>query len=390
MNVSVTSVALISAHAPSIIGFRGPLVREMVGRGITVYAFAPNYDLNTETEVRRLGAVPVSYNLRRGGMNPLQDVWSVFQLWNLLRQLKPDAVLSYFAKPVIYGTIAATMAGVERRYALIEGLGFVFTSTSHINSIRWRLLRYLMTNMYRLALRHAHRVFFLNHDDINEFRSLGIVREDRVLNLGGIGVLLEEWRPAEHSLYPLTFTMAARLLREKGVVEFVEAARCIKAKYPEVRFWLLGDIDYENPGAIPEHEVRSWEADGVLEWKGYVSDIADWYARTSVFVLPSYREGVPRSTQEAMAMARPVITTDVPGCRETVIDGLNGFLIPPRDPKALADAMERFIKNPDLIPQMGKESRRLAEERFDARRVNQVILREMGVLFDHSDYAFGN
>jgi lipopolysaccharide/colanic/teichoic acid biosynthesis glycosyltransferase len=185
--------------------------------------------------------------------------------------------------------------------------------------------------------------------------------------LGGIGVPLEEWPPAPPHLEPLTFTLIARLLREKGVREFAEAARRVKARHPGVRFLLIGPLD-TNPGAIPEAEVRSWVEEGILEWIPWTEDVRPYLRETSVYVLPSYREGVPRSTQEAMAMARPVITTDAPGCRETVIPGVNGFLVPPRDPEALAQAMMKFLEEPHLVERMGKESRRLAEERFDAAK----------------------
>ncbi|WP_331838638.1 glycosyltransferase family 4 protein [Hydrogenophilus thermoluteolus] len=173
-------------------------------------------------------------------------------------------------------------------------------------------------------------------------------------------------------------SLVAHMLREKGVLEFVAAARRIKANYPEVRFVLVGGL-HPNPGSIQKEEIESWVREGVVEWAGQVADVRPWLAQTSVFVLPSYREGVPRSTQEAMAMARPVITTDAPGCRETVMDGVNGFLIPPRDVDALVAAMERFIANPNLIRSMGTESRRLAEERFDVRVVNQRLMQILGI-----------
>lgn len=176
----------------------------------------------------------------------------------------------------------------------------------------------------------------------------------------------------------MTFLLAARLLREKGIMEYAEAARIIKQKYPGTRFILLGSLD-SNPGSLSMGEVKQWVSEGIIEWPGHVQDMSRWMAQASVYVLPSYREGVPRSTQEAMAMARPVITTDAPGCRETVIDGKNGFLVPVRDAKALADSMERFILQPELIERMGKASRLIAEERFDVHKVNQVILREMGL-----------
>ena len=175
---------------------------------------------------------------------------------------------------------------------------------------------------------------------------------------------------------PITFLLAARLLREKGIVEYAEAARIVKSKYPDTRFILLGSVD-PNPGSLNAEEVSKWVTERLLEWPGHVP-VKSWMTQASVYVLPSYREGVPRSTQEAMAMGRAVITTDAPGCRETVVDGLNGFLVPVRDSVALAEAMMRFIKQPALIETMGKASRMLAEERFDVHKVNAIMLATMG------------
>jgi len=258
--------------------------------------------------------------------------------------------------------------------ALIEGLGYAFVEGGVPSSLKRRLLRTGLKHLYRLALARAHKVFFLNPDDLSLFTEEGLVIPSKAVLLGGIGVDLEEWSPAPPHLAPMTFTLIARLLREKGVREFVEAARRVKARHPEVRFLLIGPLD-TNPGAIGEAEVRRWVEEGLLEWVPWTDDVRPYLRRTSVYVLPSYyREGVPRSTQEAMAMARPVITTDAPGCRETVVHGVNGFLVPPRNAEALAEAMEEFVREPGLIERMGQESRRLAEERFEMRKVNTKLI----------------
>jgi glycosyltransferase involved in cell wall biosynthesis len=349
-----------------------------------VFVLAPDYTTELRQAVEALRAIPVDYPLNRTGMNPFHDLRTFLALTRLLRQLHPDVVLPYNIKPVIYGTLAATLAGVPRRAALIEGLGYAFIDTAR-PSLKVRLTRALAKGFYRFALRRAQTVLFLNPDDQQEFVKARIVDGAKARLLGGIGVDLEEWRPAPPVLEPITFTLAARLLREKGVVEFAEAARRIKSRHPHTRFLLLGGLD-TNPGALSEADVRRWVAEGVLEWAGHVADVRPYFAQTSVYVLPSYyREGVPRSTQEAMAMARPIITTNMPGCRETVIDGENGFLVPPRDVDSLAAAMERFIQQPERIITMGQASRRLAEERFDVRKINRRILHEIGFLSDNND-----
>ncbi|NLO78707.1 MAG: glycosyltransferase family 4 protein [Xanthomonadaceae bacterium] len=375
--MQVRRLAIISNQAFSLVNFRGYLIRELVAAGVEVYALAPDYDDRFRGEVRSLGAVPVDFSLARTGMNPLRDGLDLLRLTNLLRRIRPDATLGYFIKPVIYGTIAAWLAGVPRRYALIEGLGYVFTESGAKESWRRVVLCWIVSALYRAALKRAERVFFLNDDDISEFVEKGIVDQDKTVKLGGIGVDLDEWRPLPPSMQPLTFLLAARLLREKGIVEYAEAARRVKRRYPNIRFVLLGGLD-PNPGGLTQSEVEEWVREGLLEWPGHV-DVRPWLAQTSVYVLPSYREGVPRSTQEAMAMGRPVITTDAPGCRETVEHGRNGFLVPVRDPRALAEAMLRFIEQPELIESMGRESRRMAEERFDVYKVNAVMLQAMGI-----------
>jgi glycosyltransferase involved in cell wall biosynthesis len=340
----------------------------MVRCGVEVYVLAPDYTPEIREAVAQLGALPVDYPLDRTGTNPARDLYTVYRLASLLRSLRPDGVMAYNIKPVIYGTIAASLVGIPQRIALIEGLGYTFIETPSA-SFKQRVTRGLVKVLYRVALKRAQRVLFLNPDDLNEFVQMGLVEPSKAILLGGIGVDLEEWQPSPPFLEPVTFTLAARLLREKGIVEFAEAARVIKARYPNTRFLLLGGLD-TNPGALTQQQVEAWVQQGILEWLGHVPDVRPYFAQTSVYVLPSYREGVPRSTQEAMAMARPVITTDAPGCRETVVHGVNGFLVPPRDANALAEAMEQFIRQPDLIITMGQASRRLAEERFDARQIN--------------------
>lgn len=372
-------IAIISSQAFSLTNFRGSLIRELSSAGVTVIALAPDFDTKSRLAVRALGAEPVDYRLSRTGMNPLSDITDLIDLTLVLRRERPDISLAYFIKPVIYGSIAAWLSGIPKRYAMIEGLGYVF-SEEHggQESLKRRALRLIVTQLYRLALSRVSRVFFLNEDDVREFASRRIISGEKSYNLGGIGVDLGEWQKVKVNSEPITFLLAARLLREKGIVEYVNAARRVKAHHPTTRFILLGGLD-PNPGGLSSDEVESWVSEGVIEWPGHVA-VKPWLAEASVYVLPSYyREGVPRSTQEAMAMGRPVITTDAPGCRDTVIEGKNGFLVPKRDVDALVVAMERFIDNPEMIEVMGQSSRRLAEERFDAHKINRKLMELMGV-----------
>lgn len=370
-------IAFITSQAFSLANFRGPLIKALVSRGIEVFTLAPDFDDKTRELVRSLGATPMDCSLSRTGVNPFRDGLDIIKLAVQLRRLQPDVTLGYFIKPVIFGTLAGWLAGVPRRLAMIEGLGYVFTPLSRIIPIHRKILRALVSSLYRFALKRASKVIFLNGDDIAEFVGAGLVPAGKVIELGGIGVDLTDWPLTKAVTKPVSFLLAARLLKEKGIVEYAEAARLVRARYPGVRFVLLGGLD-PNPGGLGLSEVQAWVTEGLLEWPGHVA-VRPWLVQTSVYVLPSYREGVPRSTQEAMAMGRPVITTNAPGCRETVDDGVNGFLVPVRNVLDLAAAMMRFVEHPSLIEAMGLESRRLAEERFDVNKVNARLLNILGV-----------
>ena len=372
-------IAVIGTDAKRHVIFRGALIKELANRGLEVYVLAPNFDDTTSKKIIELGALPIHYDISGTTLNPLHDISAFFKLLTLLKKIKPDIVFSYTIKPVIYGTLAASILRIPKRYALITGLGYAFGETQDSDRLKRKIVRLFATFLYRLALRRATKVFFQNKDDLSEFVNAGIVKSDKAVLVGATGVDLEHFRASLPPLQPVTFILVARLLKEKGVPEFVDAARILKSKYRDVRFLLVGGPD-PNPDSISKEEVEGWVKDRIIEWVGQVNDVRPYISRASVFVLPSYyREGIPRSTQEAMAMARPVITTDAPGCRETVIDGVNGFLVPPRNVEALVSAMEKFILQPELIVKMGAESRKIAEERFDVHKINKKLLEEIGL-----------
>jgi len=371
MKTAQKSIALISPYAASVVPFRGRLIRSLLDDGVKVFVLAPDYTTVTRNSIAALGADTIEYTLNRTGINPFDDVSTLKSLALFLRKSKPDVVLTYQTKPNIYGTMAAKLSGVRKSYALIEGLGFAFTQGE--SNIKKRVLEMILKRLYKYSLSYAENVFFLNPDDLSDFVNMGLVVRSKAVLLGGIGVDLDKWPPGDPVLQPLTFTLVGRLLKEKGVLEFIEAAKRVKLLHQKVKFLLIGPLD-TNPGSVDRAYVLRWVDEGVIEWIPWTDDVRSYIGRTSVFVLPSYREGVPRSTQEAMAMAKPIITTDVPGCRETVVNGVNGFLVPPRDAKALAAAMVKFINEPQQIERMGRESRRLAEERFDEIKFNKKLI----------------
>lgn len=368
-------IVVLAGSSPSLVNFRGPLLRELVSRGHTVVACGPPTEPWLPEALRDLGVAFHEVPCDRTGFSIRRDLGLLFALVVLFREIRPDIVLSYTIKPVIYGSLAGRLAGVPAIYSMITGLGYTFGGEAFSR----RILRAVATRLFRLSLRGNRAVFFQNPDDRAVFHGLGLLRSpEQAVLINGSGVDLDLFPPVPLP-ESISFLMIARLLVEKGAREYAEAARLIRARHPEVRFRLVGPFD-PNPSALREEEVRAWVREGLLEYLGPLDDVRPAIAQSSVYVLPSYyREGTPRTVLEAMAMGRPAVTTDAPGCRETVQDGVNGYLVPPRDGPSLARALERFIENPALIKRMGRQSRRIAAERYDVHKVNRVILQAMSL-----------
>ncbi|WP_314420621.1 glycosyltransferase family 4 protein [Pseudescherichia vulneris] len=366
-------ILLIGNQASTIILFRKKLIEQLVSKGVSVHVLTMDYDKDKFRQISQFGAMPEQYHFSRSGMNPLSDIVNTITLSKKIRDINPDIVFSFFPKPVIFGTLAAKLAGVKRIYSLLEGLGFCYTAHLKKDSFKKQILKKVQTFLYKLTLPRANKVLFLNRDDYHDL----IVQNQITLSdaevIGGIGVGLNEYAYSLPETTSLHFGMVSRLLVEKGVREFVQAAKIVKKKYPTVRFSIAGAID-DNPGGITREQLNIWKSEGHVDFLGQISDVKSYLTDLSVFVLPSYREGIPRSTQEAMAIGRAVITTDVPGCRETVQHGLNGFMIPPWNAEALAEAMMAFITDPQQVTLMGKESRRMAEEKFDENVATEKLI----------------
>jgi glycosyltransferase involved in cell wall biosynthesis len=374
----MTRILIVGSFAESLITFRGPLLEALVAAGHEVFACAPS----ASSEIRaRLSAMGVTYRdvpMNRTGLNPAQDLMTLAHLIGLMRELRPEIFLGYTIKPVIYGALAAAVAGVPRRYAMITGVGYAFAAGPEDQSPGRRLIGHIARSLYGLGLGVCERVFFQNPDDRDLFVSLGLIKDaTRTVIVNGSGVDLSHYEVA-----PLPestdFLLIARLLKDKGIGEYVEAARILRRRYDHPRFRLVGWID-DNPMAIDRTELDRWVAEGIIDYLGRLDDVRPAIADCAVYVLPSYREGTPRTVLEAMAMGRPVITTDAPGCRETIVDGESGYLVPVADAEGLAEAMGRFIDDPSLIETMGARARARAEEKYDVHRVNDVILSTMGL-----------
>ncbi len=369
----MSKIMIIAGLSSSLVRFRGDLIKSWLGKGCQVVAVAPGREAQEQLEA--LGVTYHNIPLQRTSLNPLTDMALTVGLYRLLIKEKPDYLFLYTVKPVIYGSLAALFNRKIAVYSMITGLGYVFTA----NLGRRSLLAKFVTWLYRVALRRNRTVIFQNPDDLNVFIEMGIVKQHKTLLVNGSGVNLEYFEKTPFPAGSLNFLLISRLIKEKGILEYIEAARLIKEKYPQVRFAMVGWSFEGNPSAISLQEVELWREEGFVDIFDETDDVRPFIAEASVYVLPSYREGTPRTVLEAMAMGRPIITTDVPGCRETVIEGVNGFLVPVRNSEALAEAMERFILEPALIGRMGAESRQIAEEKYDVDKVNEVINRAMGL-----------
>jgi glycosyltransferase involved in cell wall biosynthesis len=370
-------VLVIASFPESLERFRGALLQALMDAGHAVHVAAP--DLPSQDPVRiRLegrGITVHEISVRRAGTNPLQDAAAIMSLRALCREVAPTHVLAYTVKPVVYGLWAARMAQVPSRFALITGLGYAVAERPRGPR---KLLAALVRRLYANALRGCKHVFFQNPDDQMTFQQLGTLPSNTPSSVvNGSGVDVAEF---EVAALPggVRFLLIARLLGEKGVREYAEAAARIRQMYPEVSFGLVGWID-RTPDAIHESELNGWVESGTLDYLGRLEDVRPAIAACSVYVLPSYHEGTPRTVLEAMAMGRPIITTDAPGCRETVVAGVNGFLVPVNSVDGLVSAMERFIAEPGLAAAMGRRSREIAEEKYDVHKVNAVMLKAMGL-----------
>lgn len=367
---------LVFGVGRSLTNFRGPLIRAMLAAGHRVTAVGDEHHDDMAATLAAWGAEFRTVRMARAGMNPFGDLATVAALTRLMRGVRPDVFFGYTIKASALGVLAAWLAGVRKRVAMIAGLGYAFTEG---NGTARRVARLGAETLCRVSFRLADKVIFQNPDDLNFFVDRGLVSRRQVLRVEGSGIDLDHFGLAPLPAAPLTFLMLSRLLGDKGVREFAAAARQVKQAHPEVRFLLAGDTD-ANPASVTRTEIAGWAAEGTLDWLGHVSDVRTAIAEAHVGVLPSYyREGVPRSLLEMMAMGRALITTDAPGCRETVNDGANGFLVPPRDADALAAAMLKLVRNPSLVARFGAESRRIAAIRFDVNSVNRAMLDAFGL-----------
>jgi glycosyltransferase involved in cell wall biosynthesis len=369
------NICLILKNAyPDVTIFRKDLIKHLVKNGHQVYAFACDYTEDSRSEVAKFGATPINYSLNKSGFNVFKDLIDTWLLSKRLRKIQPDVVLSCFIKPSIYGTLAARIAKVPRRIALVEGLGYIYTPLKSNFLFKKKILQYAHGLLASIGYAFADKVLFLNQDDPVDLAKNSFINSKKFRIIGPIGLELSDYPYIQVIITkPIRFIFIARMLVEKGVYEYLAAARIVKSKYPNVEFVMLGDLDSDNPSGLSREQLNAVISEGIVIYPGNVSNVPEWLIKSHVFVLPSYREGFPRSTQEAMSIGRAIITTDVPGCRETVQDGKNGFLIPLFDVEILAEKMIFLVRFPEEIVRMGNESYNIAREKFDVSKINSVL-----------------
>lgn len=375
---------MISSFLPSVLNFRGKLLEAIHHQSHEIHIIAPDLELFQPEmdKLKSLGYSVYSVEMQRTGTNPIADIKTLFEIYKITKKIKPDYVLSYTIKPVIYGTLAAYLAKVPNRFSLITGLGYAFQNVD--STSKRSTFQKIVHWLYKQALIRSSKVFFQNPDDLALFKQLNLLSNKvPAVVVNGSGVNVTDFEVvnlprAVNGEVRVSFLLIARLLQDKGIREYVEAAKLIKKEYPQIEFNLVGWID-ENPTAIKQQELDSWIDGKIIKYWGKLSDVRPAIAESSIYVLPSYREGTPRTVLEAMSMGRAIITTDAPGCRETVERDGNGYLVEVKSVTSLEMAMRKFIQNPELTEIMGTRSREIALHKYDVHQVNHHMMTEMGI-----------
>ncbi|HYE10144.1 MAG TPA: glycosyltransferase family 4 protein [Patescibacteria group bacterium] len=367
-------IAVLSSHTSSLFWFRMDMMKEFIKDGHRVIALGSESETDWKSRFKEHSIEYRQLYVERNGINPIKDLITYMELYQFMKKVKPDKVFTYQAKTVVYGSIAARINGISEVYPLIAGLGSIFRGTGLKNKI----IKTIMLIEYKAACKCSKKVFFQNNDDKNEFINNRLVDEDKTTIISGSGVNMEKFQPT-----PLpekaAFLFIGRLIKDKGIMEYLEACKAVKERNPDIRCLLVGPYD-SNPSALKPEELKSYIDAGIIEYYGEQTDVRPFISQCSTYVLPSYHEGTPKTVLEAMAMGRSVITSDAPGCRETVVDGINGYLIKIKDVKGLVNKMEFLISNPDIFKEMGEVSLKIAKEKYDVNIVNSDIMRTMGLI----------
>jgi glycosyltransferase involved in cell wall biosynthesis len=359
--------------------FRKDLMKTLHNLGHDVAVISPsqsNFVNSSEilNDSQKLSFRHIHISINRVSLNPFASLKYILFLSKILKSERPDRVLLYGPKIVIFGSIASRIAGVHKVYSTITGLGYAFAS----QSLKAKFLSVLFKALYKVALSFNAKVFFQNSDDRNYFLTNTLVNNNKSLLINGSGVNINEFQPRAKLDQRYIFLMIARIIPEKGVYEFVQAARIVKQKHPNIVFQLLGPFESESPAILPQ-TASDWNKEGVIEYISEKSDVKPFIANCNTFVLPSYREGTPKSVLEAMAMGKPIITSDVPGCREPVIDRVNGYLVPPRNSHLLAESMLSIYEDEHFAKLAGVKSLEIIKDKYDVIKVNKFFMQALEI-----------
>lgn len=365
-------ILVISPKNKTVFNFRGDLIRDMIAKGNEVIVTGPNRDY--VDDIMALGVSEfVEISLVKDNTSVKGDLAYWKALKRVIKEKQPDIVFSYTIKPVIYGCLAAKSNRVPHICAMVTGLGRVYASSG----MKAKAIRLITKFLYKRAFAACDTVIFQNKDDIQELVSQHYLPEEKTALVNGSGVNMNRFARTELPARPV-FLMVSRIIREKGVMEYCEAARAVKAEHPEARFILLGGFD-SSIGALQKEDIQPYVDDGSIEFPGEVKDPVAYYQQSSVFVLPSYyREGLPRTILEAMSCGRATITTDWPGCREPIVDGENGYLVPIRDAKALAQKMKNLVEDQDLLLRMADSAYEKCRAMYAVEIVNAQMREQIG------------
>lgn len=372
-------VAVVGTVARSIFGFRLPFIKQLIKNGAVVYAFALDFTEEQKRDLIELGVQPVDYSMSRSSLNPIAAYRSIKELTELLKKFKIEIYFGYFLKPVLFGGLAAYFAKVPTKVGMIEGLGQLFTDAENGPTLKQKLLREVFRLQFKFVAPRLDKLIVLNKEDKAVLQ--GFSSKANIKVLGGIGVDLNEYSYVPiRKVDPIRFIFVGRLLKEKGINYFLHAAEIVKKEFINAEFHILGAADLAAKNEVDTSLLKRLTKNNIVIHFGYVDNVRECLENSSVFVLPSYyREGVPRSSQEAMAIGRAVITTNSVGCKDTVIDEYNGYLVSKFDSVDLANKMKNFLLNPELVAQMGVNGRKLAEERFNVDIVNNRLI---GYVYD--------
>lgn len=364
-------IVFIAPKTSTFLNFRGQLMKDIIKKGYDVSAVVPEDEL--DDKFKELGVKKIVLNFNKTSLSIFDSLKYLKGLKKILIEEKPDKVFSYTIKPVIFGSIAAHQTKVKEIFSLVCGLGYVYS----VNNLKTKIIRPICNLAYKIAFKYNKKVIFQNKDDVNDFVIKKIIYKDKCKIVNGSGVDLNLFRknklPNNNS-----FIMVSRIIKEKGVKEFFEAAAIVKEKYPDSKFTYIGAYDksYEKDF---EH-LKPYIEKGIVEYIPETDNVAEYISKSAIFVLPSYyREGIPKTLLEATAMGRPIITTNTPGCKETIKEGINGYFVDVKNSKDLADKMEKMINNKNL-QKMGDESYQICFNKFDIKIINEDMMKIMGVL----------